>query len=116
MSRRTLFRVVREDLGFSAFKRQRKQGIPPTGVPKWLLRSKDLLRRHEFGLLDFTDEKKWTIEEHYNCQNHRIYATTVEEARTNRKYYIERGQAPKYVMTWAATSENGKMELEFLPS
>lgn len=57
-----------------------------------------------------------TIEENYDSKNHRIYATTVEEARTKRKYYIERGQAQKCVTIWAAISEKSKVELKLLPS
>ena len=63
----------------------------------------------------FTDEKKWTIEEHFNSQNDRIYAARIEDLYDNPEYLVTRIQAPKYVMVWGAITTNGKFKLVFLP-
>jgi hypothetical protein len=53
--------------------------------------------RHENVL--FTDEKIFTIEEQYNCQNDKIYAQTSREAK-EKVPRVQRGHHPSYIMVW----------------
>jgi hypothetical protein len=53
--------------------------------------------RHENIL--FTDEKIFTIEEQYNCQNKKIYAEMSHEVKENN-LRVQRGHNPFYIMFW----------------
>jgi hypothetical protein len=114
-SQRSMHRLLRVDLGVKAFKRQKRQQIPPLNYAKRLERCRAILGRRDTGPILFTDEKKWTVEEAFNPQNDRIWATSIEEARASNTYYVGRIQNPAYVMVWGAISEEGKFALEFLP-
>jgi len=51
----------------------------------------------------FTDEKSFTIEEHYNNQNKKIYAQTSVEVHSE-----DAGRpSPSYVMVWWEVSHQG---------
>ena len=114
LSRRTMRRILHDDLMLFPYKRRQKQTIPPSGIPKRLQRCKSLRSRHGTEIMVFSDEKKWTIEEKFNPQNHRIWATSIEEAMDDDKYCVTKGQSPAYVMVWAAISNKGKVGLVFL--
>jgi hypothetical protein len=64
----------------------------------------------------FSDEKKWTVEEHFNSQNDRIYAASFSEAYSSDEYFVDAQQSPAYVMVWGAISTKSKVALAFLPS
>ena len=115
LSRTSLSRVVKDDLGLRAFKRRRCQFVSEESKAKRLSRCMDLLDRDDLQHVMFTDEKKWTIEEHFNSQNDRIYAARIEDLYDNPEYLVTRIQAPKYVMVWGAITTNGKFKLVFLP-
>jgi transposase len=106
---------VNVDLGLSPYKRRRVQHIPLRGLAKRLKRSRGLLHRHDLGHVLFSDEKKWTVEEKTNPQNHRIYAASIEDAQRCQKYYVTSAQAPAHVMVWATISNQGKFAIRFLP-
>ena len=60
----------------------------------------------------FTDEKIFTIEEQYNCQNNKIYAHTSHEVKENN-LRMQRGHHPFYIMVWWGVSHQGVISLHF---
>lgn len=116
VSRSTMRRIIIRDLKNKAFKRRKSQNVSIDSMPKRCARSKALLKRHDMRNVMFTDEKKWTVEEHFNHQNDRIYASTLQEAHDDPQYHVARGQAPAYVMVWAAITTSGKFDIVFLDS
>ena len=78
------------------------------------LRAKQLLVQYaeKHRNILFTDEKIFTIEEHFNKQNDRVYAHSVQEA-AQVIYMVERGHHPASVMVWWGVSYLGVTELHF---
>jgi hypothetical protein len=107
-------RAIKQDLGLQPFKRRKCQHIPPSKEQERLDRAKHLLAKHANHRILFSDEKVWTIEEHFNRQNDRIYSASLENAQSHKAYFITRQQKPASVMVWAGISKEGKMDLVFL--
>src|SRR6185295_2633342 len=96
------------------FKRAKGQFLTAKATAKRLQRAQSLLRRHAGDHMLFSDEKKWTVEEVHNPQNHRIYARSKELAVQNPKYIVSKSHSPASVNVWAAISTKGKFALVFL--
>ena len=60
----------------------------------------------------FTDEKIFTTEEQYNCQNDQIYAQMSHEAK-EKVPRVQRGHLPSYIMIWCGVSHQGVTPLHF---
>lgn len=78
-------------------------------------RAKALLARHDgnwYKKILFTDEKIFTIEQKFNRQNDRVYATSSHEAK-DKVPRISRGHHPTSVMVWWGASYEGVTEPHF---
>src|SRR5690348_3285259 len=72
VSRRSIQRILKEDLGLTPYKRRKVHGLSTQQRRTRLERSKALLQRYdEFDVqrIVFSDEKLFVIEEHLNAQN-----------------------------------------------
>ena len=82
ISRSSLNRVVKEELGLRPYKKRKIHGLTRLQEKKRLERSKVLLERYADEKLDeiiFSDEKLFGVEERFNKQNDRIYALSIED-------------------------------------
>ncbi|VVC43196.1 Hypothetical protein CINCED_3A005863 [Cinara cedri] len=80
-----------------------------------LERSKKLQRsygRQKCKQILFTDEKIFTVEEKYNNQNDRVYATSSLEVR-EKVSCVQRGHHPAQVMVWWGMSRHGVTQIHF---
>lgn len=73
ISRRTLGRIINEDLGLKAYKRKKIHALTIAQKKKRVQRSKIILDWHAGDEIIFSDEKLFVLEETYNAQNDRIY-------------------------------------------
>ena len=103
ISRRSVSRIVKNDLGMKSLKRKNMHFITPQIRQKRTVRSKGLLVRHAVNGADnilFSDGKLFTIEEAVNSQNDRIIASSVS-ATTEKVRCIYRIKKPLSVMVCA---------------
>jgi transposase len=112
---RTLSRIIKEDLSLGAYRRYTGHTLNQSLKEKRVERSKCLLSRYaheKYKNILFTDEKIFTIEQHYNKQNDKVYAHDSREAKeiVGR---VQRGHHPAYVMVWWGVSYLGVSELHF---
>lgn len=110
VSRRTLQRVVREDLGLQPYKVQRRQLLSDATKSKRLERSKVLkkwLAENPDVVVIYSDEKLFDIERKFNGQNDRIYTRDINSISPSVKFAFKR-QKPDSIMIWAAVASNGK--------
>ena len=117
ISRRSVSRIVKNDLGMKSLKRKKMHFLTPLIREKRKVRSKGLLERHAVYGADnilFSDEKLFTIEEATNSQNDRIIASSVS-AITEEVRCVGRLQKPLSVMVWAGVSAIGRTPLVFVP-
>ena len=117
ISRRSVSRIVKNDLGMKSLKRKNVHFMTPQIRQKRTVRSKGLLERHGVngaGNILFSDEKLFTIEEALNSQNDRIIASSVS-AITEEVRCVGRIQKPLSVMVWAGVSAIGRTPLVFVP-
>jgi inhibitor of nuclear factor kappa-B kinase subunit alpha len=115
-SRRTIQRLLKDDLGLKPYKRQKVHGLSIAQKEKRLLRCKRLLRRFPKSRaksIVFSDEKIFTVEEKLNSQNDRIYAAAIEDIPEEIRT-VQRFQSPGSFMVWAAISTQGKFALTFV--
>jgi len=118
VSRRTMQRIVREDLGLKAYKLQKRQLLSEATKAKRLARCKWLLqwiRQNQTASILWTDEKLFTVEAVHNHQNDRILSRDIGKVPVNEKTVFRR-QKPASVMVWAGVSSCGrKSPLIFIP-
>ncbi|KAI6648777.1 MhmaT1 transposase [Oopsacas minuta] len=118
VSRRSIGRVVKNDLHMRSFKRKRVHHITTLVKAKRASRSKGLLKRHAIHGLNsflFSDEKLFTIEEATNPQNDRIISSSISSIPEELRY-VSRIQKPLSVMVWAGISSIGRTPLIFVPA
>lgn len=112
---RTLSRIIKDDLKLGAYRRYTGHTLNRTLMSKRVDRSKKLLARYAGGKhknILFTDEKIFTIEEHFNKQNDRVYAHSSKEA-SQVVERVQRGHHPASVMVWWGVSYHGVTKLHF---
>jgi inhibitor of nuclear factor kappa-B kinase subunit alpha len=116
VSRRSIQRIVKEDLGLTPFKRRKAHGLSKQQRKTRLERSKALLQRYadeDVERIVFSDEKLFVIEEHLNAQNDRVYAAAFEDIPEQIRT-VQRFQKAGSVMVWGAISSRGKLPLVFV--
>nr|AEO90418.1 putative MhmaT1 transposase [Misgolas hubbardi] len=115
ISRVSMSRVLRSNLGLRAYRRRTGHFLTPQLMQQRVLKARRLLKRfahnHHRQIL-FSDEKIFTIEESFNSQNDRVYASTSQEAQDIAPR-IMRGHYPASVMVWWGVSYEGATELHF---
>lgn len=112
---RTMSRIIKDDLGLGAYRRYTGHTLNTALKTKRLVRSKVLLTRYAHGKhrnILFTDEKFFTIEQHFNKQNDRVYAHSSREA-AEVVGRVQRGHHPASVMVWWGVSYHGVTKLHF---
>ena len=117
VSRCSIAKVVKRDLGMKSFKRKKVHFISRTPKEKRLARCKGVLGRHAVENLDkilFSDEKLFTIQEATNPQNDRILANSPSKVPEKFRH-VSRVQKPQSVMVWAGIAKMGRTPLIFIP-
>ena len=115
MSKRSMFRLIRDDLKMRAYRRTTGQRLNASRKKIRLDRAKALLARYADGQhrkILFTDEKIFTIEEKFNKQNDRVYARSSREAK-KKVGRVQRGHHPASVVVWWGISYDGTTKLHF---
>ncbi|KAL4131321.1 hypothetical protein QTP88_008653 [Uroleucon formosanum] len=112
---RTMSRIIKEDLGLGAYRRSTGQRLTDALRQIRTTRAKRLLKRYAKNghrQILFTDEKIFTVEEKFNCQNDRVHAHNSREA-AEKIQRVERGHHPASVMgvkTRAVNYQNDTLE------
>jgi inhibitor of nuclear factor kappa-B kinase subunit alpha len=117
-SRRSIQRIIKEDLGLTPYKRRKVHGLSTQQRQARFKRSKALLQRYadeDVERIVFSDEKLFVMEESLNAQNDRIYAVAFEDIPEQVRT-VQRFQKPGSVMVWGAVSSRGKLPLVFVES
>lgn len=115
ISKRTMSRILSEDLGLKAYRRSTGHFLTPRLMQQRELKCRRLLQRYANNghrRILFTDEKIFNIEESFNRQNDRVYASSSREAR-EKAPKIQRGHHPSSVMVWWGVSYAGATTLHF---
>lgn len=113
ISRSTMRRVLKDDLGMTPFKKSRGHGLTVKNKETRVVRCKELLRRHATSNIVFSDEKLFLLQPSLNAQNDRIYAVSVVDIPEDEKT-VERFQNAARVMVWGAFSADRKFPLVFI--
>lgn len=115
ISRRTMSRIIRDDLSMKAYRRSTGHLLTPRLKDIRKTRCQRLLQWHATNGHEnilFTDEKIFTVEEKFNRQNDKVYAHTSSEAR-EKVPKVQRGHHPASVMVWWGVSHQGVTDLHF---
>ncbi len=115
ISRRSLGRIINEDLQLKAYKKRTGQLLTPRLRDIRLKRSRELLQLYGkkfYKRILFTDEKYFYVQEKFNRQNDRIYARSSRDAR-EKAPPVERGHHPSAVMVWWGVSWEGATAIHF---
>ena len=115
VSRSTISRAVREDLGMKSFTRRRQnllteaaRAIRRERAPKVL----NLLKHGGSEVRVFVDEKKFVVEEVANRRNSRVIAFSPDEVAP-----VMKGKNPASVMVFGAVASDGRvMPPHFIPA
>ena len=102
ISKRSMYRLLTEDLGLRAYRRSTGHFLTRRLMKKRELRCRRLLQRYANNgkrSILFTDEKIFTIEESFNRQNDRVYASSSREALKVAPR-VQRANHPSSVMVW----------------
>lgn len=117
VSRSTITRLLRQDLGLTAYRLQKAQLLSAPSRQKRLQRCQWLLQRFSAAQVDniiFCDEKIFTLQEQWNPQNNRVYAASLADLPVQQRT-LPRAQHPTSVMVWAAVCSAGKLPLHIIP-
>ena len=115
MSTRSMSRLLSENLHLRAYRRSTGHFLTPWLKKQRELKCKCLLQRYANNgrrNILFTDEKIFTIEECFNRQNDRVYASSSQEAREIVPK-VQRGHHPSSVMVWWGVNYSGATQLHF---
>lgn len=115
ISKRSMSRLLSEDLGLKAYRRSTGHYLDARLKKQRVLKCRRLLQRYAHNghrRILFTDEKIFTIEESFNRQNDRVYASSSREAR-EKAPKVQRGHHPSSVMVWWGVSYSGATQLHF---
>uniref|UniRef100_A0A3P8TI71 Paired domain-containing protein n=1 Tax=Amphiprion percula TaxID=161767 RepID=A0A3P8TI71_AMPPE len=117
ISRTSLRRIVKQDLGLKALKMQHRQLISAASKKKRLDRGKMMLQEIQSAtdkVMVWSDEKMFTVQAVVNSQNDRVYAHSAQHLPEGCRTHFHR-QNPAGVMVWAAVASDGsKSPLVFI--
>ena len=117
ISRGSACRIISRDLGLRSYKRSKTEALTLQTIGKRVTRCRrllDWLKNVNPDTILFTDEKIWSVQEKYNCQNSRVYSN--DRAGIPDVYKsVEQSLHPKSVMIWAGISGCGRTKLVFIP-
>ena len=112
ISRRTMQRVVHEDLGMKSYRMDQRQFLSNTARERRKNRSAAILNRLKGSdagkIIVFSDEKWWTVEKVHNRQNDRYLSPAGDAATTPEEYCIvAKKQRALGVMFLGLVASNG---------
>ncbi len=110
VSRRTISRVIKDDLGLHPYKLKRRQLLSEATKLKRLQRAKVLKSWYTDNpdvIVIFSDEKLFTVSRKFNPQNDRVLSQDIANVDPSIKY-VYRTQKPSSIMIWCAVASNGK--------
>lgn len=113
ISRRTMSRILRHDLGLKAYKKQKIHGLTDAQKKARVKKCKELLAWHEGDDVIFSDEKMFQLQDSHNQQNDRVYGVSLRDIPVD-KLAVQRFQSASAVMVWGAISPRGKLPLLFI--
>lgn len=113
ISRRSMGRILHDDLGLKAYKKQKIQGLTEVQKKARVEKCKDLLAWHAGDDIIFSDEKMFQLQDSHNQQNDRVYGVSLKDIPID-KLAVERFQNVSAVMVWGAISPRGKLPLLFI--
>lgn len=113
ISRSSMRRVLKEDLGMKPLKKTRTHGLTIKNKQDRKQKCKELLRRAATSNIVFSDEKLFLLQPSLNAQNDRVYAASIEDIPED-DLAVERFQNVSSVMVWAAVSADHKFPLVFV--
>jgi inhibitor of nuclear factor kappa-B kinase subunit alpha len=119
MSRRTVGRIIHDDLQLKCLKKRRAQDLTTCNTDSRLVRCKQLLRQfpeHSVSFIWFTDEKMFTVAPPINSQNDRLYvsATTMKRDVDADRLLRTRPTFSRSVMVSVAVSKLGCSDMFFV--
>jgi hypothetical protein len=119
ISRSSIRRIIKLDLGFHIFKRIPVQFLTDEAKAKRLQRSKLLLERfpteRSVRRIWFTDEKIFTVSPPRNAQNDRVYSHAAEKCHVVAdRLLFQRSHFSKSVMVSVGVSRMGKTGIVFV--
>ena len=109
-SNSSVHRLVRNKLGFRAFKHRRVHELTEQQKRNRLAKSKALKKRFAGQTspnIVFSDEKLFTVEQVVNHQNDRIWCKEISFSNKDQ-FHATRRQKPASVMVWAAVTATGR--------
>ena len=115
ISRPTMPRVLNHDLGLRAYKQRTGHFLTAALREQRVVKAKRLLKHYAGNghrSMLFSDEKVFTVEQCFNAQNDRVYASSSQQAAT-RVPRVQRSHHPASVMVWWGVSFNGTTQLHF---
>jgi transposase len=115
ISRRSMGRILHNDLGLKAYKKQKISGLTTALKVARMEKCKHLLDWHGGDEIIFSDEKIFLLQDSHNQQNDRVYGVTLQDIPRN-KLEVERFQNASRVMVWGAISPRGTLPLLFIDS
>lgn len=111
--RESVRKILRDDLGLTAFKKKKMHGLTDATISKRMLRSKILLSWHGGDEIIFSDEKLFTLQATFNSQNDRLWAISLKDVPAEKRH-VPRYQNASSVMVWGAICKRGTLPLVFI--
>lgn len=113
VSKTTMHRVLKDDLGCQAFKKRKVHGVSAASKQKRFERAALMLSRHAGEEFVFSDEKLFVLQQSHNPQNDRLWAYTSKNI-SDKDRNIPRFQSAASVMVWGGICKRGKLPLVFI--
>jgi hypothetical protein len=117
--RRSVIRIIKEDLGLKCFKKQKAQELTQANKQARFERSQQLLKQYPASLVNFivfTDEKIFTVASPSNSQNDRVYAAagTCKKDISADRLLRTRTTFTKSLMVSVGVSALGRTAIHFV--
>ena len=100
MSHQSVHLLIKNDLGFKAYKKRRLHGLTDKQKVARVNRCRKLFRWHADSQIIFSDEKMFFLQQSHNPQNDRLYAPNMAQIPLGKKV-VQRYQNVSSVMVWA---------------
>lgn len=113
ISRESCRKILKKELKLKPYKMVKRQLVREETRQKRLCRCKEFKKRFSLEQkceILFTDEKLFTISQHFNRQNSRVWTNN----NKNTQRIVHCVQKPKSLMVWAGVCRSGKTPLFFI--
>lgn len=85
VSKSSIQRIIKSDLHMRAFKKKRIHGLTQKQKEARVKKCRYLIQWHADTEFLFSDEKLFVLQEHYNAQNDRVYAVSMDNIPIEKK-------------------------------